>query len=213
VNSPPVPRDPAHHWDDRYRQFGETDVSWFQPHPDVALELIEAAGIEPSTPVIDVGGGGSRLVDHLLARGFDDVTVLDVSRTALQLTRQRLDEPERVSWILADLRSWQPQRRWGLWHDRAVFHFFTHQADRTIYLDRLSKGLAPGGTFIIGTFAPDGPDHCSGLEVSRYDPDALADTILAALPKATIGAARCETHTTPTGARQPFTWLTGTVMD
>lgn len=206
-----TPHDPGSHWDSRYEQFGAGGVAWFQPHAEVSLELIEAAGVGPSTPVVDVGGGSSRLVDDLLARGFDDITVLDVSRAALELTRQRLGHTEHVELVHADLLTWQPARRWGLWHDRAVFHFFTEAAERAIYLDRLSTALEFGGVFVLGTFASDAPDHCSGLPVNRYDPDSLATTIRAAIPGVVIQATRRETHTTPAGARQPFTWIVGSV--
>ena len=109
-----------------------------------------------------------------------------------------------------DLLAWRPQRRWNLWHDRAVFHFFTEPADRATYLQRLTRALASNGSFIIATFAPEGPDHCSGLPVSRYDPRTLSDTILTNIPAATITASCQENHTTPSGAPQPFTWIVGT---
>ena len=176
------PDDPARHWDDRYERIGDLHVSWFQARPDTSLELIDSLSIDPSTPVLDVGGGNARLVDELVARGFQDVTVLDVSAHALRLSRRRLDTPDVVTWLHADVLTWRPQRRWGLWHDRAVFHFFTDPADRATYLGNLDRALQPGGSFVIGTFAPDGPDRCSGLPVRRYDRTALGDEVLAALP-------------------------------
>jgi ubiquinone/menaquinone biosynthesis C-methylase UbiE len=205
------PDDPARYWDDRYQRVGDVHVSWFQARPDISLELIDSLGIGPSTPVLDVGGGNSRFVDELVARGFDDVTVLDVSSHSLHLSRRRLDTPDVVTWLHADVLTWRPQRRWGLWHDRALFHFLTDAADRAMYLDNLERALQPGGSFVIGTFAPDGPHHCSGLPVSRYDGTALGDTVLAAIPGATITAWRAETHLTPSGAVQPFTWIAGAV--
>src|SRR5690606_13428112 len=99
-----------------------------------------------------------------------------VSEVALEVSRRRLDEPERVHWVHADVLTWRPDRRWGLWHDRAVFHFLTEPADRAAYVDRLVSGLRPGGTFVIGTFAADGPEQCSGLPVCRYDSVTLAET-------------------------------------
>jgi len=209
MNDPPAPHDRSSYWDDRYQQVGDTDVSWFQRHPIVSLDLIAAASIEPSTPVIDVGGGGARLVDHLLARGFTDITVLDVSGTALDRSRQRLAGPDAVNWLRADVLTWQPTRQWGLWHDRAVFHFLTEQIEQADYLDRLRNALCPGGTFVIGTFAVDGPDRCSGLPVCRYDAISLGGAIVSAIPTATIGTACREVHTTPNGSQQPFTWVTG----
>ncbi len=205
-----APHDRARYWDERYEQIGDEQVSWHQARPNVSLELIDALGVDPSAAVIDVGGGSSRLVDELIDRGFTDVTVLDVSPAALDLARRRLDDPAIVTWVATDIFTWTPTRRWGLWHDRAVFHFITDPADRTTYLRRLAHALAPTGLFIIGTFASDGPDHCSGLPVSRYDKDELGDTILAAIPTATIAATHDETHTTPSGTTQPFTWIAGT---
>ena len=207
------PDDPARHWDDRYERIGDLHVSWFQARPDTSLELIDFLSIDPSTPVLDVGGGNARLVDELVARGFQDVTVLDVSAHALRLSRRRLDTPDVVTWLHADVLTWRPQRRWGLWHDRAVFHFFTEPADRATYLGNLDRALQPGGSFVIGTFAPDGPDRCSGLPVRRYDRTALGDEVLAALPAAAVSAGRDESHLTPLGATQPFTWIAGTVSD
>ena len=207
------PDDPARHWDDRYQRIGDLHVSWFQARPDTSLELIDYLGIDPSTPVLDVGGGNARLVDELVARGFQDVTVLDVSAHALRLSRRRLDAPGVVTWLHADVLTWRPQRRWGLWHDRAVFHFFTDPADRATYLENLDRALQPGGSFVIGTFAPDGPDRCSGLPVRRYDRTALGDEVLAALPAAAVRAWRDESHLTPLGATQPFSWIAGTLSD
>lgn len=201
----------ARHWDDRYEQVGATHVSWFQSHPTMSLKLIDALGVDTSTAVIDVGGGGSPLARELVARGFDDVTVLDVSRTALDIARRSLDNPHGVTWLHADLLSWTPTRRWGLWHDRAVFHFLTAPADRATYLRHLAAALTANGTFIIATFAPGGPGQCSGLPVSRYDARTLTDTITTAVPAAAIIAAHDEIHTTPAGIDQPFTWIVGTL--
>ncbi len=199
------------HWDDRYEQIDAEHVSWFQTRPNVSLALIDQLEIDPPTSVIDIGGGSSSLVDELLAQGFGDVTVLDVSGTALDISRRRLTDPHGVTWLHTDVLSWTPTRRWGLWHDRAVFHFLTEPADRADYLRRLASGLALGGVFIIATFALEGPEQCSGLPVSRYDAEGLTDTITTAVPDATIIATRDEDHVTPSGATQPFTWTAGTV--
>lgn len=207
----PATHERARHWDDRYQQAGAKHVSWFQTRPTMSLQLIDAIGVDTSTAVIDVGGGSSPLVGELVARGFDDITVLDVSRTALDIARRGLDKPHGVTWLHADLLSWTPTRHWGLWHDRAVFHFLTAPADRATYLRHLAASLTANGAFIIATFAPDGPDHCSGLPVSRYDAQTLTDTITTAVPTATISASHDETHTTPSGMNQPFTWIVGTI--
>ena len=134
--------DPARYWDDRYERVGDVQVSWFQARPETSLDLIDALGVDPSTPVIDVGGGNSRLVDELARRGFDDVTVLDVSATALCISQRRLGDTDVVTWLRADVVTWRPERRWGLWHDRAVFHFLTDPADRATYLGNLAAGTA-----------------------------------------------------------------------
>ena len=130
--------------------------------------------------------------------------------TALDIARRRLDHPSRVTWISTDILDWTPTRRWDLWHDRAVFHFLTDPADRAIYLRRLAEALAPAGVFIVGTFADDGPDHCSGLPVSRYSRQELGDIILAAIPGARINFTCNKVHVTPSGTAQPFTWVAGT---
>jgi trans-aconitate methyltransferase len=199
------------YWNERYEQIGAEHVSWFQARPSMSLALIDTLGVGPGTPAIDVGGGSSSLVDELIARGFADVAVLDVSRTALHLARGRLADPDAVTWIEADLLSWSPTRRWGLWHDRAVFHFLTAPAERASYLRQLARALAPNGAFVIATFAPDGPAQCSGLSVTRYDADTLTSTITAVFSNATIVATRSETHITPSGTTQPFTWIAGTI--
>ena len=204
-----APHDRARYWDDRYEQTGADQVSWYQAQPTTSLELIDQLRIEPSTSVIDIGGGSSTVVDELLARGFDDITVLDVSHTALDIARARLSDPHGVTWLRTDLLAWTPERQWGLWHDRAAFHFLTEPADRRAYLQQLARSLGPGGAFIIATFSPDGPEQCSGLSVSRYDPDRLAGVITTVVGGATIVASRCEDHTTPAGATQPFTWIAG----
>lgn len=197
------------YWDRRYEQIGADHVSWYQATPTTSLALIDQLRIEPSTSVIDVGGGSSTLVDELLARGFEDVTVLDVSDYALDIARARLSDAHRVTWIHADVLAWTPGRQWGLWHDRAAFHFLTEPVDRRAYLRQLARSLAPSGVFIIATFAPHGPEQCSGLPVSRYDRDGLAAVITTAIHGATILTARDEVHPTPGGTTQPFTWIAG----
>lgn len=154
--------------------------------------------------MLDAGGGASRLVDALLARGFADVTVLDVSPAALALSRARLGAAAaRVTWITADLTGWTPPRRYALWHDRAVFHFLTEDAQQASYLTALRMGVAPGGAAIIAGFAPDGPERCSGLPVRRWAPEGLAARVGAPFA---LEHAETETHLTPTGREQRFAW-------
>ncbi|MGH3094428.1 MAG: class I SAM-dependent methyltransferase [Streptosporangiales bacterium] len=193
------------HWDAVYRSKGEASVSWFQPHPTVSLELIETTGLQPTQPIIDVGGGASQLADQLLERGHTDVTVLDVSRHALELARRRLAACEdQVHWVVADLLSWTPPRRFALWHDRAVFHFLTSPGQRARYCRRATTSIISGGYLIVATFASDGPAQCSGMPVDRYSPDDLAQEFNPAFDTVTT---RRENHRTPAGADQPFTWV------
>src|SRR5262249_50947443 len=148
------------------------------------------------------------LASHLVRLGYSDVTVLDVSRSALDASRGRLADPESVIYVHDDLLSWQPSRRYELWHDRAVFHFLVDEEDRQTYARTLRSALAHGGFVILATFAPDGPPMCSGLPVVRYSADTLADTLGATFERLEV---RREEHTTPRGSTQPFTWIAGRV--
>jgi trans-aconitate methyltransferase len=193
------------HWNAVYQTKGPEQVSWFQSEPTVSLELIEAVGLAPADPIIDIGGGASPLAGRLLDRGYTDVTVLDVSAGALDLAKYRLGaRAGAVWWETADMLAWTPPRAYALWHDRAVFHFLTDPANQTRYRERVAAGLRPGGHLILATFAADGPEHCSGLPVARYSPEQLAAQLG---PDFTTMATRREHHHTPTGVDQPFTWL------
>lgn len=196
----------AAHWDEVYRRRGARGVSWYQPAPVVSLELVRLLGIAPPTPVLDVGGGASGLVDALVATGFEDVTVLDVSAVPLATARSRLGDPPTVRWVRDDVCTWHPERRYGLWHDRAVFHFMVEDADRAAYLDALRAAVAPGGAVVVATFASEGPEQCSGLPTVRYSAGELAASLGDGFE---LAAARVEHHTTPAGAVQPFTWVAG----
>jgi SAM-dependent methyltransferase len=158
--------------------------------------------------VIDAGGGASRLAGRLAAAGFTDVTVVDVSAAALAAARRR-PGGNQITWINADLLAWRPPRAYQIWHDRAVFHFLTSPADRAAYLGTLRAALPGGGAIILATFAADGPAHCSGLPVARYDGPGLAAKLTAAYGDGiTITGCRDEQHPTPSGIIQPFTWIT-----
>jgi SAM-dependent methyltransferase len=193
------------HWNDIYVRKAEEEVSWFQPEASISLELIERFAPPRDAKVIDVGGGASRLVDGLLDRGFEDVTVLDISEAALAKARARLGaRADRVKWIAADVTSFEPSERFTLWHDRAVFHFLTSPADRTAYVRSLERALAPKGHVVVGTFALDGPERCSGLEIVRYDAVALSKTLGPSFQL--VEEVRHE-HTTPGGKMQAFTFV------
>ena len=190
------------HWENVWTGSGETRKSWFQEIPRVSLDLVERTGISLSDPLIDIGGGASRLVDHLLDRGYRDLTVLDLSAAALEHARRRLGQRAGdVTWITGDVTTFRPERRYLLWHDRAAFHFLVEESDRLAYCAALEQALAPKGQAIIGTFAPDGPEKCSGLDIVRYD----APKLLAELgPGWELLEETRETHMTPAGAEQRF---------
>jgi ubiquinone/menaquinone biosynthesis C-methylase UbiE len=190
------------HWENVYTTKGESEVSWFQQSPAPSLELIMQVGAVSTSAIIDVGGGASRLVDSLVEQGFEDVTVLDLSGAALAAAKSRLGaSAERVSWIVADATTWEPARTYDIWHDRAAFHFLTDASDRAAYIARLERGLKIGGHAIIATFAPDGPERCSGLPVARYDSESLGRTLGTAFKL--VHTQRHE-HATPWDSRQMF---------
>lgn len=193
------------HWEAVYAQRTPDSVSWFQPHAEHSLELIARAGLTRDAAIIDVGGGASTLADDLLARGYHDLTVLDLSAAALAAAQVRLgDDARRVSWVEADITAVDlPRQRYDLWHDRAVFHFLTDVAQRHAYVERVLQSVKPGGHVIVATFAEDGPDHCSGLPVMRYGADALHAEFGA--PFELLEHSR-ETHHTPGGAVQQFVY-------
>lgn len=194
------------HWENVYTTKGENEVSWFQQSPAPSLALIAQAGATHASAIIDIGGGASRLVDHLVEQGFEDVTVLDLSGAALAAAKSRLESQlgaraDRVSWIVADATSFEPAKPYDIWHDRAAFHFLTDASDRAAYIARLKHGLKIGGHAIIATFALDGPEKCSGLPVARYDGASLGQTLGAAFKL--VRTQRHE-HATPWDSRQIF---------
>jgi 2-polyprenyl-3-methyl-5-hydroxy-6-metoxy-1,4-benzoquinol methylase len=192
------------HWTRVYEEKPPSTVSWYQAEPEPSLRALDRFGAEPSSSIIDVGGGASNLVDALLRRGWNDVTVLDIAAPALDASKERLgSEASRVSWEVADVTDWQPSRQYDVWHDRAVFHFLTQPEQRKAYRRALLAGIAPGGLVIMATFALDGPDKCSGLPVQRYDPAMLASELGDGFRL--IEGWR-EEHTTPWGSAQSFNW-------
>ena len=163
------------HWEKIYTEKAPDSVSWYRPHLETSLALIEQAAAGCSASVIDVGGGESTLVDDLLARGYESVTVLDISHTAIDANRKRLGKTsERVRWRVADITHVDlALSAYDVWHDRAVFHFLTSPSDRLAYLRQVTRAVKPGGSVIVSTFGPEGPTRCSGLEVVRYDAESL----------------------------------------
>ena len=192
----------ADHWNHVYTTKTEQDVSWFEPLPAISLEMLDDAGMTAETCVLDVGGGDSHLVDALTARGLDCLAVLDVSGAALDRAKTRLGSAARTPiWIEADVTSGWQLKPMDIWHDRAVFHFLTTPDDRARYKRHLMDTLKPGGSTIIATFAPDGPERCSGLPVQRYSPESLAAELG---PDFELLDARAHVHTTPWGSTQSF---------
>ena len=190
------------HWENIYSTKGEAEVSWFQETPTPSLELLALVGARPTSAIADIGGGASRLVDCLLEKGFERITVLDLSAEALAVARKRLGEKAgEVKWIVADATRWEPPRLYDVWHDRATFHFLTNEEEQRAYIDRLKRGLRVGGHVIIGTFAPDGPEKCSGLPVARHSAESLAALLGEAF---TLVDSRRHEHITPWGATQKF---------
>lgn len=197
------------HWDERYRSTAPEERSWTEDEPLESLELIGASGLSPREPVLDVGGGASMLVDALLERGYRDLTVLDVSPVALDEARRRVTDrfpgtAGHVEWIVSEVTSWSPSRVYRLWHDRAAFHFLTDEGSRHAYRSQLERATATGSAVILATFAPDGPETCSGLPVTRWDADGLARELGTGFR--VVRHERRE-HVTPWGGVQPFTWI------
>lgn len=190
------------HWQNVYQTKGERDVSWFQETPAISLDLIRATGAGSDASVIDVGGGASRLADALVAAGFRAVTVLDVSAKALATARERLGAAAKpITWIVADVTGWRPDQTYDVWHDRAAFHFLTEPSDRAAYAERVCEAVRAGGHVIIGTFAPDGPERCSGLPVLRHDAASIGAVLG---PAFELIESRRHDHHTPGGAVQRF---------
>jgi 2-polyprenyl-3-methyl-5-hydroxy-6-metoxy-1,4-benzoquinol methylase len=178
------------HWERVHQTADLTQVSWVEPTPAVSLRLIETSGLPRGATILDVGGGISTLVDHLLAAGYE-ISVIDVSTTALRESQRRLGpDAERVEWIEADVTRFESARTWNVWHDRAVLHFLADEQDLAAYRRALRRAIDVGGYAVIATFGPDGPTRCSGLDVRRYSVESLA--------------ALLHDHRTPGGAVQQF---------
>lgn len=193
---------PQEHWNRVYTTKADTDVSWFEPLPAVSLRMLDAAGVTADSCVLDVGGGDSRLVDALVSRGLDCIAVLDVSSAALDRAKVRVGAyAEALTWIESDVTGSWSLKPMDVWHDRAVFHFLTDAESRSRYRKQLLQVLKQGGTAIIATFAPDGPEKCSGLPVMRYSADALAAELGSSLH---LIESIPYQHTTPWGSTQSF---------
>lgn len=194
--------DRTNHWEGVYSTRQAHEVSWYQVKPYTSLRLISKLGIGRGAAVIDVGGGASNLVDHLLALKFLDISVLDISETALKAVMARLgSRASGVKWLTSDITQLKPVGPYKLWHDRAVFHFLTDPKDRAAYVSILSNAVPVGGYVIMATFADDGPEMCSNLPVCRYSPEQLSAELGGGF---TLLESRRETHDTPSQGQQKF---------
>lgn len=190
------------HWEGVYATRAAHEVGWYQVRPETSLQLIAKLGIRPDDAVIDVGGGASNLVDHLVQKGFHHLTVLDISPAAIAAVKARLgDDANTVKWIAGDITETRPPGPYRLWHDRAVFHFLTDPGQRAIYVAGLRAALPAGGHLIMATFAEDGPTECSNLPVCRYSPEQLAAALGTGF---LLVESLRETHVTPSQGRQNF---------
>ena len=190
------------HWENVYTIKDEKEVSWFEESPTISLDLIRSTAANAGASIIDIGGGASRLVDALLDEGFTAVTILDLSEKSLATSKARLGaRSAKVQWVVGDVTTWDPSQTYDVWHDRAAFHFLTEPKDRAGYAERVLKAVRPGGHVIIGTFASDGPERCSGLQVVRHNAASLSEMLGSAFE---LMESRRHSHRTPVGATQRF---------
>ena len=191
------------HWEKIYREKAPDAVSWYRAHLETSIALIEKVAPQHSARIIDVGGGESTLVDDLLAHGYQNIAVLDVSQTAIDVTKRRLGRTaERVLWITGDITKAELELcAYDLWHDRAVFHFLTSVEQRIAYVRQVARAVKPGGHVLVSTFGPEGPTKCSGLEVVRYDAESLHEEFGAHFR---LVENLEELHDTPFGTTQQF---------
>lgn len=190
------------HWENIYQTKELSEVSWFQPTPETSLEFFKQFKVRKSAKVIDIGGGDSFLVDHLLDQGYEDISVLDISASAIDRAKQRLGErAEHVTWIVADAASFQPTEKYDFWHDRAAFHFLTDEKEISNYLETAQKSIKADGVLVIGTFSEQGPKKCSGIEIKQYSETTMTERL-----KKFFDKIKCITvdHQTPFNTIQNF---------
>lgn len=200
-----VQTDRKQHWDGVYQRLGTDQVSWYQSRPALSLSMIANAEVSFGAPIIDIGGGASLLIDHLLELGYRDLTELDVSRSALDQVAARVaGHSAEVTFIESDVTCFEPDRKYRLWHDRAAFHFLTRAEDRRSYVQALHGALEQGGSLVLAAFAPGGPKKCSGLDIVQYDADKLGAELG---PDFELQEWQAETHMTPAGGEQLFNFF------
>lgn len=197
-------KDPKSHWENIYSEKEFEDTSWFQEKPEISLNIIQSLGLSKKAPILDVGGGDSYLGDHLLELGYKNISVLDISETAIQKAKERLGEKsEQVNWICSDVTEYNFKQEFEVWHDRATFHFLTEDSRVKSYISKLKTSLISGGYFILGTFSENGPDKCSGIEIRKYSSKDMHE-----LFEKDFEIVRLENldHKTPWDAVQNFTF-------
>ncbi|MSQ79489.1 MAG: class I SAM-dependent methyltransferase [Flavobacteriaceae bacterium] len=190
------------HWENIYQTKNLKDVSWYQPTPTTSLDFLKQFNISTTAKIIDIGGGDSFLVDHLLDLGYTDLTVLDISAASLDRAKQRIgDRSTKVKWIVADAATFKPTEQYDFWHDRAAFHFLTQEQEITNYIDTIQKSIKPTGVLVIGTFSEQGPKKCSGIEIKQYSETTMTDRL-----KKFFEKVKCITvdHQTPFDTIQNF---------
>jgi SAM-dependent methyltransferase len=190
------------HWENIYQTKELKDVSWFQPTPETSLEFFNQYEVQKTAKVIDIGGGDSFLVDHLLDLGYTDVTVLDISIAAIERAKKRLGEKaKKVKWIVADASNFKPLEKYDFWHDRAAFHFLTEEDEISKYIETAQQNINPAGILVIGTFSEQGPKKCSGIEIKQYSEKTMTDRL-----KIFFDKIKCITvdHKTPFDTIQNF---------
>lgn len=166
------------HWDNIYQTKELKDVSWYEPTPQTSLDFFNHYNVSKSAKVIDVGGGDSFLVDHLLDLGYQDITVLDISESAIKKARERLGERSRyVKWIVSDSATFKPMEKYDFWHDRAAFHFLTDENEISNYLETAKQNINSDGIMIIGTFSENGPKKCSGIDIKQYSEKTMTERL------------------------------------
>ena len=193
------------HWESVYAGKGPADASWYRPHLERSLRFIEETGLPRTAAILDVGGGASTLVDDVLARGYSDVTVLDISERAVAFAKTRLgSRAEAVTWLVADILKIElPEQRYDFWHDRAVFHFLIEESARQLYVAAVRRALRPNGHIVVATFGPAAPERCSGLPVLRYSDEGIHRQFGPDFRK--VGGSS-EVHVTPSGNEQEFVY-------
>lgn len=190
------------HWETIYQTTQLNEVSWYQSTPETSLDFIKHFNVPTSAKIIDIGGGDSFLVDHLLDKGYQDITVLDISEAAIERAKKRLGErAEKVKWIVADAADFQPTVKYDFWHDRAAFHFLTDEQEISNYLETAQHSIKPKGVLVLGTFSKQGPKKCSGIEIKQYSENSMTKRL-----KSFFEKIKCITidHKTPFDTIQNF---------